>query len=678
MKRKKMKTVAKRDWFEVRAAKGAESAEVLIYGDIGDCWWAEESVTAKALIEELKVLDAEEINVHVNSYGGIVSDGLAIHNALRRHKAHIITNIDGVAFSIASLIAMAGDTVCMADNALLMIHAPMTIADGNAEALRKSADDLDKHAEAMANAYVRDGITYDDALALLKDGVDHYYTASEAVEAGLIDEATSAIAIAARHDLSRFTNLPAAAAAFNKHEVKPMPKKIENQAADIKPVDVTDNVADIQAAAQAAELKRITDRNEELDQVFASFKDNDAVMAVYHAAIKDPASTVAQARDQALEVLAADEKPLGKIERIEGGATAVEKFRTGASLALAVRAGIANDADQKGNEFRGHTLLELARASLELDGIRTGSMGKMEMVSAAFTHTSGDFDNLLADVANKSMLLGYEEAEETFQRWTRTVDLSDFRSSKLVGLSTFSDLAEIKDGGEYKHGSFTDRGENIQLATYGRLFGITRQTIINDQLQAFTDVPRKMGRAAIRKVGDIVYNVLTANAAMADTVALFHATHNNLLTGAGINTASVDAMRVAMALQTDGNGDNALNLRMAYLLCPVALEGTANVVANSEFEVGASSKNNTVPNSVRGTFEVISDARLDTASSSVWYGAGNPNMHDTVVVGYLDGQSQPRLEQQAGWSVDGVEFKVAIDAAAKAADHRAMGKNPGA
>jgi hypothetical protein len=156
---------------------------------------------------------------------------------------------------------------------------------------------------------------------------------------------------------------------------------------------------------------------------------------------------------------------------------------------------------------------------------------------------------------------------------------------------------------------------------------------------------------------------------------LFHANHSNLRTAALITTSTVDAMLTAMATQKDG--DATLNIRLAHLLVPVALRGTASVVSNSEFEVGATAKNNTVPNSVRGLFDVIADARLDAASSTGWYGAADAGVTDTVEVSYLDGIQTPTLEQQGGWEVDGVEFKVRIDAGVKALDYRTMQKNAG-
>jgi hypothetical protein len=159
-------------------------------------------------------------------------------------------------------------------------------------------------------------------------------------------------------------------------------------------------------------------------------------------------------------------------------------------------------------------------------------------------------------------------------------------------------------------------------------------------------------------------------------VALFHATHGNLLPAAAITTASVDAMQAAMALQKQGA--SPLNIGLQYLIVPRALKGTANVVRASEFEVGAATRNNTTPNSVRDTFEVVSDARLDAASATAWYGAANPNTADTIEVNYLDGNQTPYLEQKNGWNVDGTEFKVRIDAGVSPLDFRTLAKNPGA
>jgi ATP-dependent protease ClpP protease subunit len=651
-------------WFSIRAsARDVRAAEILIFGDIGESWWGE-SITAASFVRELAQLDVDDITVRINSYGGSVSDGIAIYNALRRHKARVTTSIEGVAASIASLIAMAGDTVEMAENALLMVHAPWGYSAGNAVDMREFADLLDTWSQAMATSYAaKTGRDVTEMLGLLTDGQDHWYTAAEAKAEQFIDSVVAAVPVAAALDLSRYRALPAAAAAQSARTEPMTDRTAATGGTQPQPVD---NEAEIAARALANDKTR----RDGIAARFSAFAGRDGVSALQAACQDDTACTIEAAGEKLLAHLAKHTEPLAGtyVATVEDER---DKFRSGVSAALMARAGMAKD--DPANNFRGRSLQELARASLERAGRRTDGLSKMDLVAAAFTHSTSDFPLLLANVAQKAMMKGYDEAQETFQAWTTKGALPDFKAARRVDLSTFPSLAKVTEGAEYKSATIGERGETIQLATYGRKFSITRQAIINDDLDAFSKIPQRMGRAAIRTVGDLVYAVLTSNPAMADTIALFHADHGNLLTGAAIATSSVDTMRVAMAKQKDGTA--VLGIRLAYLIVPVALEGTARVVRDSEFEV-TGSKNLTVPNSVRGTFEVISDARLDTASASNWYGAASPSMHDTIEVAYLDGVETPTLEQQSGWDVDGVEFKVRMDAGVKALDFRTLAKNP--
>jgi len=215
------------------------------------------------------------------------------------------------------------------------------------------------------------------------------------------------------------------------------------------------------------------------------------------------------------------------------------------------------------------------------------------------------------------------------------------------------------------------------LATYGKLVSLTRQTIINDDLNAFTKIPLSMGRAARRTIGNLAYAVLTGNPLMADGVALFAGGHSNLGTGGALATGTIDELRALMAKQTDGNA-TALGITPAYLVVPEALRGQAIITVESETEIAASQNNSRRPNSVRNIAEVISDARLDADSATAYYLIANPALFDTVEVAYLDGVKVPYLEQKDGWSVDGSSFKVRIDAGVKALDYRTMAKNAGA
>lgn len=428
-----------------------------------------------------------------------------------------------------------------------------------------------------------------------------------------------------------------------------------------------------------AERKRVADIN----AVFAPFATSQAKLR--QACIDDGDCDVDSAREQLLVALGKDVKPGQTADsvRVEAGEDSVDKFVRGAGIALAIRAGTITDEERKGydNSFSGHSLIELARESLRLANVNTASMSRMELVGRAFT--TSDFPLILANQANKSMLKGYDEAPETWNIWAQTGNLSDFKQASRVNLSTFNDLELVSEDGEYKYGSFGEGNETIQLATYGKLFAISRQAIINDDLGMFTRIPQSMGRAASRTVGNIAYGVITSNPNMADGVAFFAGTaigtqHGNLNIGgaAAITAASVGGARTAMGRQTDISSNAVgLNIRPSYLLVPLALEDTANVLMASETDPAQT--NSRVPNPVRNMAQVVSDARLDADSTTRWYLAAGQQF-DTIEVAFLDGNQAPTLEQQAGWTIDGTEFKVRIDVAAAPMDFRTWQRNDGA
>lgn len=160
--------------------KIGNEATLNIYGDISS--WSD--TNAKSLAQQLdEMADVSKINVYVNSYGGEVAEGLAIYNALRRHKAKVITHCDGFACSIASVIFMAGDERVMSDSSLLMIHNAWTYAEGNADALRKQADDLDKITEASITAYKTHSTLSEKEIKKLMNE-ETWITPSEALEYG--------------------------------------------------------------------------------------------------------------------------------------------------------------------------------------------------------------------------------------------------------------------------------------------------------------------------------------------------------------------------------------------------------------------------------------------------------------------------------------------------------------
>ena len=182
-----------RKGYQIKAK--TSSAEILIYEEIGDGWMG--GISAKQFAEDVKGLkNVSDINVRINSEGGSVFDGHAIYNTLKNHKARVTVDIDGLAASIASIIAMAGDEIRMAENAFMMIHDPWMVAAGTAGELRSQADVMDKVQEKLVNTYVKR--TNGDAEQISAWMADEtWMNAEEALERGFVDSITEETRMAA-------------------------------------------------------------------------------------------------------------------------------------------------------------------------------------------------------------------------------------------------------------------------------------------------------------------------------------------------------------------------------------------------------------------------------------------------------------------------------------------------
>ena len=198
-------------WFEI--INKADKAEIWIYEQIGEDFWTGGGVTAKSFQKELAGIKASQIDLHINSPGGEVFDGITIYNLIKQHPANVTAYIDGLAASIASVIALAGDTVIMAENALFMIHNPWGFAMGDASEMRKTADLLDKIGGSLVTAYSSKSGKSDDEISALMDS-ETWMTAQEAKDAGFIDEISEQMDLAAcakfipAMQKAKFKNIP--------------------------------------------------------------------------------------------------------------------------------------------------------------------------------------------------------------------------------------------------------------------------------------------------------------------------------------------------------------------------------------------------------------------------------------------------------------------------------------
>lgn len=183
--------------------------EVLLYGDIGEDWWGD-GISAKAFVEDLQALDESvaTIIVRINSPGGDAFDGLTIYQALKRDKRKIITTVDGLAASAATLPMVAGDEVNAAETAMIMVHDPWSIAIGNSREFREMADLLDQIRDQIVLAYDRkDNVDREEITRLMAE--ESWLSASAALDVGLVDSVSEAsVAVSSRVPAGIYRNTP--------------------------------------------------------------------------------------------------------------------------------------------------------------------------------------------------------------------------------------------------------------------------------------------------------------------------------------------------------------------------------------------------------------------------------------------------------------------------------------
>lgn len=356
-----------------------------------------------------------------------------------------------------------------------------------------------------------------------------------------------------------------------------------------------------------------------------------------------------------------------------------DKFRAAGVDAMILRSSLRNSFDLNkpapgAETLRGFSLVEMAREALRVNGKRIdGSVS--EMVGRAMV--TDDFNYLLANVANKSLNIGWDTAEETWSTCFASGTVNDFKQNSRPRLSEFDDLDEIKEGGEYKYGSVNDDQEVYQLAKYGKLFMITREAIINDDLDSLTAIPSAMGESAARKVGDVAWAVFTANANMGDGNPLFDtANHGNLASSGGaLSITTLGAAETAMGLQKDQRGLRRLGIRPNFFIAPLTIKTNAEVFFQSQM-IGTQAQPNQNNIYAGNYFTRVYEPRLDDDSTTAWYLAAMKGK--TVTVFFLNGAERPYMEEKMGFNVDGAEYKVRMEATAKALDWRGVYKNPGA
>lgn len=692
-----MKKDLARKWYEIAVNKAEDHADIYIYSEIG-LW----GITANDFAKDLKEVKAKTITMHINSPGGSVFDGLAIHNMVKKHPAKVTAVVDGVAASIATVIALGADTVKMSAGSLWMIHDPSAMVGGTADDMDKAAEALRKMADSIAGIYqAKTGKALEDIKAKMSE--ETWFSATEAKDYGFADEIDNTVAdmaACANFDFERlgYTHVPAALNKINNgadgaKETPTMKKPNENPSAtdtgadtkpDTKPDAVTQatNTVDLDAVrAEATKQERercnairTACKTAKLDDTFANkLIENGTNLESARAAIFEEMAK----RQEETDTRTANPSVTVTVD-------ARTKLVAVMALALMARANPSAKIELKDGaaDFRGYSLLDMARASLESQGIKVKGLSRGELAAKAL-HSTSDFPLILADVAGKTLRQAYTESPQTFKQWTRRASAPDFKSVKRLQLGEAPTLEKVLENGAFTEGTITEARETYSLATYGRIVSITRQALINDDLSAFSRIIPAMGRQAMNLESDIVYAVLTANATMADGGALFNATaitsaggHANLNSSSGgaLSDTSLALARKAMRKQKGLDKATFLNVTPRYLLVPEDLETTVDKLLMT---FASTSYANNIPSFIRSLVPVVEPRLSAVGSGLYWYLAADPAAIDTVEYCYLEGEEGPVMDERLGFEVDGVQFKIRHDFAAAAIDFRGLYRSNG-
>lgn len=360
-----------------------------------------------------------------------------------------------------------------------------------------------------------------------------------------------------------------------------------------------------------------------------------------------------------------------------------DKYRAAARDGLLLRMGETIEKPAPGaDSFRGMSLHQLMADCAMRCGVRDAHRlspdelwREMAVQSRGQFADTSSFVSIINSTLYATIAKAYATAPTTYQYWTSTGSNPDFKKMTRYRLAATGEMQEIPENGEFKTVGGKDEGVETGLKTYGKKFGFSRQTIINDDLGTVSRLITAQVRSNQRFINQKCYEALTKNAKIYDGKNLFDASHHNLFTGAEPSIASFNEMIVAMSQQKDIDNKGVLNIKPRFVLAPVALGMAIRQILESTADPNGA--NSGVVNPMRGAFQLITDAQLDIANPEGYYAVADPNDVDTIEVTYLNGKRTPTLESRASWDTLGIEYRMFHDFGINIIDYRGMSYNPG-
>ena len=376
-------------------------------------------------------------------------------------------------------------------------------------------------------------------------------------------------------------------------------------------------------------------------------------------------ATLEDARAAALDHLAQQDssrQPRPGVRLID---TSGPAFREGIACAMLNRMQPGRYQLEEGaREFRGMNLLTMAAECLERAGVSTRGLSANELAARAL-HTTSDFPNVVADVANKVLLAAYQAQPRTFLPIANRATLTNFKLKHAIEIGGGSDLKEVSEAGEYEHGTVSESNRSYKLSTFGRIFALSRQLMINDDIGALNQFLSNIGSLASRKESQVVWGLVKAG-------AIFSQNNKNVVTAGGaVSDTQLNNMRKTLR-QMKGLDGEPINITGRYLVVNSERETEAQKALAAVLAVETSEVN-----VFQNSLSLIVEPLLDDVSNNPWYVWADPALVPTLEYAYLEGEEGPYIETRNGFEVDGIQIKVRHDFGAGWTSHRGCVRNAG-
>ncbi|MES2845634.1 MAG: head maturation protease, ClpP-related [Pseudomonadota bacterium] len=669
--------------------------EIYLYGTVGASFWDEEYFTAKTVRE---LLDGRSgaLTVRINSGGGIATEGQAIYTLLKDYPGEVAVVVDGVAASAASLIAMAGDTITMRLGSWMLIHDPAQMfgyGRGTADDHRELAGFLDKVGDAYAEVYAsRTGKTLEAARDIMR--AETVYLGSEAVTEGFATDYEGSVqsAAAASFDYRLYAHAPvdareaserlgltpdrlaivAAIAGFPLQKgVQAMPDPITP--APVAPIAAVPPVAPVapvvtlapvlMSAVQASKLHQMASRlNVDAAVVAKAVEDNLSFEAALDA--------VNAAWKMGTDDLPMHGRPTARIMRDER-----DTRREGMTVALHAQMARKAPAADTAREFMEMSIVDMAAICADHRGPIRNAGERIRVIEAA-SHSTSDFPAIFENALNKRLADAYVAAAPTYREFSMEMPFNDFRPHPVANVSEYPTLLEIKEGGEIKFGTISEKKETVSLASYGRGLTVSRQMLINDDLMALDRVINTYGQT-VAAFEDATFYAMMISGSSSNGPTLvetgrqvFNTTDlTRASSGGAIDVTTVSAGRAGMRKKTSLSGQDVFVVPSILLVGPdyetIAEQLVAPIQAQQASNV----------NPLSGRLRVVVTAKI---TGNAWYLLSDPSRGSNFMYGFLQGQGGPRLRMEEPFGTQGTSFTVEHDFGCGAVDFRFGYKNPGA